>query len=210
MENVLNESYGYLFEAALLSEINAVGHFKSVKAGETLMTVGSNISHIPLILNGAIKVMREDNDGDEILLYFLERGDTCAMTLSCCIGNSKSKIKAVAEQDSDIVMIPVEKMSEWTQKYKSWMTFVFDSYHVRMSEMLESIDSLAFLDMHDRIYKYLVDKVKVMGTTIIENTHQEIAYDLHTSRVVVSRLLKRLENEKKIKLHRNRIEVIDF
>lgn len=209
-KNLLKESYGFLFEDALLDEIAEAGRFKSVKKGEVLIDVGEEIHYMPLLIEGAIKILREDSEGDEMLLYFLEHGDTCAMTMSCCLGATKSKIRAVAERNTQLLMIPVKKMAEWTQQYTSWMSFVFDSYQVRLNEMLESIDSLAFLNMHERLFKYLSDKVKVNQSTTLEITHQDIAYDLHTSRVVVSRLLKQMEREKKIALHRNRIEVLKY
>ncbi len=204
----LKDNYGHFFEEELLKEINQVGTFKEVTEGFHLIKPGSYIKSMPLIISGAIKILREDNDGDELLLYFLEKGDTCAMTLSCCLGHHKSEIKAIAETDAKLVMIPVEKMEEWTVKYKSWRNFVFDSYHKRLIEAIETIDSIAFLKMDDRLLKYLKDKTKVKSDSIINNTHQEIAYDLHTSRVVISRLLKKLENDGKVKLNRNNIEVI--
>ncbi|MBQ4820931.1 Crp/Fnr family transcriptional regulator [Aquimarina sp. MMG016] len=204
----LRDNYGKFFEEKLLEEINSVGTFKEVSAGIELIKPGSYIKSMPLIINGAIKILREDQDGDELLLYFLERGDTCAMTLSCCLGHQKSEIKAIAETDAKLVMIPIEKMEEWTAKYKSWRNFVFDSYHHRLIEAFETIDSIAFMNMDDRLLKYLKDKIKINKNNIINNTHQQIAYDLHTSRVVISRLLKKLENEGNVKLHRNSIEVI--
>ena len=163
---------------------------------------------MPLLISGAIKVLREDNDGDELLLYFLERGDTCAMTLSCCLGQTKSEIRAIAELDTKLVMIPIQKMEEWTGKYRTWRNFVFESYHNRLMEMLETIDNIAFMKMDERLLKYLNDKVVITKQHNLQITHQEIAYDLHTSRVVISRLLKSLEKLKKIKLHRNNIEVL--
>ncbi len=204
----LEKSYGHFFEKDLIEEINQVAIFKEVSEGEELIRPGSYIKSMPLILQGAIKILRQDDDGDELLLYFLERGDTCAMTLSCCLGHHKSEIKAIAETEAKLVMIPVEKMEEWTTKYKSWRNFVFDSYHKRLIEAIETIDSIAFLKMDDRLLKYLRDKHKVTSDHIIHNTHQQIAYDLHTSRVVISRLLKKLETEGKVKLNRNSIEVI--
>lgn len=155
-----------------------------------------------------VKVLREDENGEELLLYFLERGDTCAMTLSCCLGNSISEIKAVAETDAKLIMLPIQKMTEWMQKYRSWQEFILQSYQSRMKEMLEAIDTIAFLKMDERLLKYLQDKAMVNQEEYITTTHQEIAYELHTSRVVISRLLKKLEKEEKIQLHRNRIKVI--
>ncbi len=203
----LKNSYGHLFENELLEEINQVGTFKEIPQDFTLIEIGAYIKSMPLLISGAIKVLREDNDGDELLLYFLERGDTCAMTLSCCLGQTKSEIRAIAELDTKLVMIPIQKMEEWTGKYRTWRNFVFESYHNRLMEMLETIDNIAFMKMDERLLKYLNDKVVITKQHNLQITHQEIAYDLHTSRVVISRLLKSLEKLKKIKLHRNNIEV---
>lgn len=210
MKDILKESYGYIFEEALLEEIEKVASFREFKADDYLIEIGDYIKTMPLLLNGAIKILREDENGDELLLYFLERGDTCAMTLTCCMGQSKSRIRAIAETDGALLMIPVEKMEDWLTKYKTWRNFVFDSYNVRLMEMLEAIDTLAFMNLDERLYKYLTDKAKVLGNTEINTTHQEIAYEMHTSRVVISRLLKALELKGTIKLHRNKIEILQF
>ena len=210
MKALLIESYGYIFEEALIDEIVKVATFKEFKADDYLIEIGDYIKSMPLLLHGAIKILREDENGDELLLYFLERGDTCAMTLTCCMGQAKSRIRAIAETDGSLIMIPIEKMEDWLTKYKTWRNFVFDSYNVRLMEMLEAIDTLAFMNLDERLYKYLTDKAKVIGNTEIQNTHQEIAYEMHTSRVVISRLLKALEIEGKIKLHRNKIEILQF
>jgi len=210
MKEILNQSYGYIFEEALIDEIIKVATYKEFKADDYLIEIGDYIKTMPLLLNGAIKILREDEKGDELLLYFLERGDTCAMTLTCCMGQSKSRIRAMAETNGSLLMIPVEKMEDWLTKYKTWRNFVFDSYNVRLMEMLEAIDTLAFMNLDERLYKYLTDKAKVIGTTEINNTHQEIAYEMHTSRVVISRLLKSLELSGKIKLNRNKIEILEF
>ncbi len=210
MKDILTQFYGYIFEEALIDEIVKVATFKEFKADDYLIEIGDYIKTMPLLVNGAIKILREDENGDELLLYFLERGDTCAMTLTCCMGQAKSRIRAIAETDGSLLMIPVEKMEDWLTKYKTWRNFVFDSYNVRLMEMLEAIDTLAFMNLDERLYKYLTDKAKVIGNTEIQNTHQEIAYEMHTSRVVISRLLKALEIEGKIKLHRNKIEILQF
>ena len=210
MRDILDQAYSYIFEEALLDEIAKVAIYKEFKADDYLIEIGDYIKTMPLLLTGAIKILREDENGDELLLYFLERGDTCAMTLTCCMGQSKSRIRAIAETDGAMLMIPVEKMEEWLTKYKTWRNFVFDSYNVRLNEMLEAIDTLAFMNLDERLYKYLTDKAKVIGDTEIKNTHQESAYEMHASRVVISRLLKALELKGKIKLHRNKIEILQF
>ena len=206
----LKNKYGHLFEDALLDEISQFGILKEISEGFKLIETGQYIKSMPLLISGAIKIMRDDNDGDELLLYFLESGDTCAMTLTCCLGNTKSEIRAVAELPTKLIMVPIEKMEEWTGKYKSWRNFVFESYHNRLMEMLETLDSIAFLKMDERLLKYLRDKSNITKDHIIYSTHQEIAYELHTSRVVISRLLKKLENQGKIELNRNIIRIISL
>ena len=201
----LTQNYSHLFEAELINEINQVGTFKEVSEGDKLIEIGQYVRSMPLLVSGAIKILREDNDGDELLLYFLEKGDTCAMTLTCCLGQTKSEIRAIAETEAKLIMIPIEKMEEWSAKYKSWRNFVFESYHNRLNELLETIDSIAFLKMDERLLKYLNEKARISNDNVIHNTHQEIAYELHTSRVVISRLLKKLENLEKLELHRNHI-----
>ena len=210
MTELLKESYGFVFEEKLIDEIANVSVFRQFKEGDVLIDFGNYIKTMPLLIKGVIKILREDFDEGELLLYFIEKGDTCAMTLTCCMGQSKSRIRAIAETNGAMLMIPVEKMEEWLTKYKTWRNFVFDSYNVRLNEMLEAIDTLAFMNLDERLYKYLTDKAKVIGDTEIKNTHQEIAYEMHTSRVVISRLLKALELKGKIKLYRNKIEILQF
>ena len=133
---MLTEGYGFMFEQELIDEIVSFGHYLEVQSGDILIDYGQNIKYMPLLLNGVIKILRQDNDGDELLLYYLEKGDTCTMTMNCCIGHSKSKVRAIVEKDSAIAMIPVSKMEEWMATYKSWMTFVLDSYSMRFNDCL--------------------------------------------------------------------------
>ncbi|WP_299106861.1 Crp/Fnr family transcriptional regulator [uncultured Tenacibaculum sp.] len=204
----LHKQYGYLFEEELLEEIAKIAIYKEFEANKTIIDIDNYIISIPLVLQGAIKILREDKEGDELVLYYIEKGDTCAMTLSCCMGQTKSKIKAIAETDVKLMMLPKEKMSEWLGKYSSWQEFILQSYHSRLNEFIEAVDSIAFLNMGERLFKYLKDKAMVTHTDIIHVTHQQIANDMHTSRVVVSRLLKSLEKEQQIELHRNSIKVL--
>lgn len=208
MIDILKENYGFIFEEKLLEEIAQASTLRTFEEGDILIDFGDYIKFMPLLISGAIKILREDFDEGELLLYFLEKGDTCAMTMACCLGETKSEIRAVAETKGEVVMIPVAKMEEWLGKYKSWRNYVFNSYNNRLKEMLMAIDNLAFMNMDERLYNYLLDKAQINKTDFIQNTHQEIAYDLHTSRVVVSRLLKALENEGRIKLHRASIELL--
>lgn len=206
----LKKHYGYIFEDELINEISNLAVYKEFEANTIIIDVDSYMVSIPLIISGAIKILREDKDGDELVLYYIEKGDTCAMTLSCCMGETKSKIKAVAETDIKLLMIPKNKMSEWLSKYKSWQEYILQSYHSRLNEFIEAVDSIAFLNMHDRLYKYLKDKAMVTNNDVIAATHQQIANDLHTSRVVISRLLKALEKQLKIELHRNQIKILEL
>ncbi|CAM1363792.1 Crp/Fnr family transcriptional regulator [Tenacibaculum xiamenense] len=206
----LKFNYGYLFEEDLLNEIHSIGVYKEFESSTTIIDTNSYIVSIPLLLEGAIKILREDENGDELVLYYLEKGDTCAVTLSCCVGQTKSKIRAVTETDVKLLMVPKEKMSDWLSKYKSWQEFILQSYHNRLQEFIEAVDTIAFLNMDQRLFKYLRDKALVNHNDSISVTHQEIANDLHTSRVVVSRLLKSLEKQGKIKLQRNLIQVLEI
>ena len=208
MKVVLQENYKFIFEEALIDEIVAVSLLRNFKEGDVLIDSGDYLKKMPLLINGAIKILRDDNDEGELLLYFIEKGDICAMSMACCMGDFKSEIRAVAESDGVVIMIPVMKMEEWLGNYKSWRNYVFNSYNNRLKEMLSAIDYLAFNNMDKRVLHYLQEKVKINHSKEIHNTHQEIAYDLHTSRVVISRLLKALENEGKINLHRAFIEYI--
>ncbi|WP_299885982.1 Crp/Fnr family transcriptional regulator [uncultured Lacinutrix sp.] len=210
MEKDLQEHYGYLFEKELLQEILNVGSYIEILEDVMLMDIGQQIKAMPLLLNGAIKVLREDKNGDELILYFIEQGDTCAMTITCCMGQKKSEVRAVAETDTKLIMVPVEKMGEWMGKYKSWQNYILQSYHDRMMEMLDAIDNIAFLRMDERLFKHLLDKAKVNHNDTLQTTHQEIANDMHTSRVVISRLLKALEKNNKIELYRNAIKILDL
>lgn len=204
----LQDSFGSRFEPQLLQEIAQVGTFKEVPQGFMLIDLGEYIRMMPLLVKGVIKILREDEEGDELLLYYLEQGDTCSMTMACCLHDSKSEIRAITETDAKLIMVPIQKMEEWTGKYRSWRNFVFDSYHNRLNELLLTIDSIAFKNMDDRLWDYLIKKAEFSGNNTIQNTHQEIAYDLHSSRVVISRLLKNLEKLGRVKLTRNQIELI--
>lgn len=210
MKDLIYENYGHLFEDELLKAIEKYGFIREVSEGEEIIKIGDSIKYMPLIIEGAIKISRQDDDGDELLLYYLEVGDVCAMTLNCCIGHKISDIQADAELNTKIILVPVEKMAEWSRDYESWRNFVFESYNSRLKEMLEAIDNLAFLNMHERVLKYLKEKAIVNKGTLISITHKTIAYELHTSRVVISRILKRFEKEGKLKLDRNKIELFAF
>lgn len=204
------EPFSYFFDEEILNNISQIASIKTFKKNDIIIDIGQELKYVPLLIRGNIKVLREDNEGSELLLYVLESGDTCAMSLTCCMAKSVSKIRAIADEDTTVIMIPIDAMRSWFDTNDSWRSFILQSYQIRFDEMLETIDTLAFMKMDERLFKYLTDKVKLSASTDLEITHQEIAEDLHTSRVVVSRLLKQLEKQKRITLGRNKIHVIDF
>ena len=210
MKEKLQDFFAHQFEEGLINEIIKVGDVKFYREGELLIKAGSDVDFFPLVLRGVFKVLSVDENDNEVIMYFLERGDTCACVFINSLTHEKSCIKAIAEMDSEVILINVKYFDPWMVKYKSFRDYVLESYNLRIKEMIETIDTMAFKKMDERLMKYLEDRMQVLRVTILKTTHQEIAYDLNTSRVVVSRLLKQLENEKKIKLMRNKIEILDF
>ena len=202
--------YSGIFEDELIEEIVKVSHYDKIKSGELLIDIGDNMTHLPLLVSGAVKIIRPDKDGEEIVLYYLEPGDTCAISFVNCINKKKSIFRGIVEKDLEAIFLPIDFIDEWLAKYKSWRHFIIDSYHFRLLEMVESIDSLAFLKMNGRLLKYLTDKVKINKSSDLHITHQEIANDLNTSRVVITRILKELHEEKKIYSTRNKIRVLEY
>ena len=206
----LDDYFSSIFEEKLIDEIVKVGHLDKIKSGDLMINIGEDMTHIPLILSGVVKIIRKEKDGDELVLYFLERGDTCAISFVNCINRKTSLFKGIVENDIEAIFLPVENIDDWLTKFKTWRYFIIDSYHYRLIEMVESIDSLAFMKMDQRLFKYLTDKVKITKDVNLEITHQEIANDLNTSRVVVTRLIKQLHEEGKIYSTRSKIRVLDF
>jgi len=159
------------------------------------------------MLKGAIKISREDLNGDELLLYYLEEGDSCTMTMAWEIGKQKSQIRAVTELPSKLIMVPLNAVEDWSSRFPTWRKFIFKSYHKRMEELLATVDSIAFDQLEKRLWEYLLEKKRITKANTLSITHQTIAQEMHSSRVVISRLLKRLELENKIRLSRNTIEL---
>lgn len=201
----IKESIGYLFEEELIDEIVKIARFKELATEETIIQIGDRIPFLPIILSGAIKVVRENEKGEDLLLYYIEAGDTCAMTIQCCVKSTLSEVKASTIEPSEILMIPLERMEQWMAKYASWRSYILQSYHYRIQELIETIDAIAFMRLDERLLKYLKDQAKLIGNLEIPVTHQQIADDINSSRVVISRLLKQLETKGDIKLTRNKI-----
>ena len=153
-------------------------------------------------------MLRTDDNGDELFLYHIKQGETCAIRLNCCMGHTRSEIHAATETTVKLIMIPVAKMEEWSSRFKSWRNFIFNSYHNKMKELLESIDKIAFHNLEERLEMYLIAKSNFAKDKHLTLTHKQIAADLNTSRVVISRLLKKMEREEILKLHRGSIELM--
>lgn len=197
------------FEKSLLDELLETGKLMEVKAGEIIIDNGQYIKFIPILISGNIKIIRQDDVEGEILLYYVGSNETCAMSLTCCMAHQKSRIRAVAEDDTKMITIPIAKTEEWMIKYPSWKNFVMQTYSARFDELLKTIDSIAFHKVDERLIKYLRDKALVNNSNILNVSHQQIAEELNSSREVISRLLKQLEHNGSISLGRNKIELIN-
>ena len=196
------------FEQKLVEEIEKDGTLKKLEPGEELVRPGIYVRYVPLVMQGSLKILRQDSDGKETFLYFLTKGDTCAMSLSCCTANRPSTVRAVAEEETELVLVPVDRLDTWLLLFPSWKTFIFQAYQRRFDDMLDAVDSLAFRRMDERIWRLLKKKAALQEKRYVYATHQELADELSTSREVVTRLLKKLEGMGKIKTHRNRIELL--
>ena len=197
-----------IFEPKLLEEIEAFGTWQSFKDGDVIIDYGKYIRMMPIVLKGTIKVYRLDEIGNEILLYYLSSSESCSMAYSCCVEAKKSEIKAIAEEDVELMAIPHEKLDEWLCAYPSWKNYIMRSFNERFIELLKSVESIAFHKLDERLIAYLKEKRRVTGSGVIKASHYLIADELSTSRVVISRLLKHLENDKKIILYRSEIKLL--
>lgn len=206
MDLLLN--FKNVFEPDLLAEIRMQGEMMDIPAGETILDIGETVRVMPLILSGTVKIVRQDEEGREILLYYVSPNESCAMTFTCCMQNFPSEIKAVAEDDVELIAIPIKCMDEWMHRFPTWKSFVMQTIHERFNELLKAIDQIAFQKLDDRLVHYLREKSKNTGSALINLSHEQIAAELATSRVVISRLLKKLENDKKVLLYRNQIKLL--
>jgi CRP/FNR family transcriptional regulator len=194
------------FEKGLIEEISKEGEWVSIETGDELMSEGKYIRSFPIVLDGLIRVCRRDEEGREVLLYYLNSGQVCAMALTCCMGRMQSNISAFADEEAEIIRIPVECLDRWMANYTTWKEFVMHAYRNRFDELLTTIDGIAFKKMDERLEKFFIDRFKATGETIFNGTHQEIASSLASSREVISRLLKQLEKSGKINIGRNKID----
>ena len=200
-----------LFEPELLQQLEAKSKPASIETGQKLLNMGDTVKHIPLVLSGRLRISRIEEDGRELLLYYVNPIESCAMTFTCCMQQYPSEIQAEAEEDTEVMAIPIGVMDEWLVKYPTWKAFVMKTIRGRFNELLGTIDQIAFHKLDERLVHFLKEKSKASGSSLINLSHEQIAANLATSREVVSRLLKKLENDKKLLLYRNQIKLLrDF
>jgi CRP/FNR family transcriptional regulator len=193
----------------LLTELKKFARTKHLKQDEVLIAPGDKIVFVPIVQRGVLRIVRQGEDGREVFLYHLYPGQTCAMAMNCCQSHKESMIKAIAEDDSDVLQIPVNMLEDWF-KYPEWKAFVNNTYGSRFAELMDVIDLIAFHNMDKQVLHYLQERAKATNSRIIQITHQQIADELHTHREAVSRLLRTMEQKKILRLGRNSIELLNF
>lgn len=196
------------FEPELQKKIQQVGHVRKFKEDEYLMYTGQPIHSAVLVIDGIIKVFREDDEGNEIFMYNLHPGEACAISMTCAARNLNSQIMAKALVDTTVISIPIELMDEWAGKYKSWYQFVLGTYRNRFEELLDMLDQIAFKNLDERLLWYLRQHQKSLKSNTIKISFTQMALELNSSREVVSRLMKKLADKGQIKLHKNQVEII--
>ncbi len=207
LRKALQENFPIISEPELIEEIMKVAYIHEMETDEILIDINENIKNLPLLVEGSVKILREDEEGNEVFLYYVDAGNTCAATLTCCMDSKISNIRAVVEEKAIFLAIPYEYMDIWMGKYKSWREFILTTYSLRFEELLKAVDQLAFKKMDQRILNFLKEKSKLIGSSTIKISHQQIAYDLNTSREVVSRILKQMEKEGVVKISRGQLEL---
>ncbi len=203
----MEEKIHFINEPELLEEIKKAGVQLTFEPGAVIVQPGKYIKVIPLLLKGTVKVLRTDGEGNELFLYYITSGQSCAVSLSTCLTDKLSNIKAVAEDEVELIAIPSQSAINWFTKYPGWRTFVLLTMNNRFDELIKAIDLIAFSKMDERLENLLLEKSKALHSKLIPVTHQEIADELSTSREVISRLLKQLEKKGKLTLYRNKIEL---
>ena len=196
------------FSKELIDAVETNATYQTIKSGEVIMRTGQYFKNTVLVLSGQIKIYREDDDGGEFLMYYLQPGQACALSMICATKNEKSQIMAKVIEDAELMLIPLPLMDKWMMQHRTWYEFVIETYRSRFEEVLEVIDNIAFRAMDERLELYLKRHQEACGCNEIKLSHQEIASELNTSREVISRLLKKMEQRGLLKLHRNQIEVL--
>ncbi|SRR5579871_4684119 len=194
--------------SAINKKLTNFGITKTFKEGDIILSEHSYIRSIPIVRKGSLRVMRTDDEGKEILLYYIKPGESCIMSFLGGLHDDTSKIKAVAEEESEVLLLPVDKVSLLIKEYPEWLDYIFKLYHKRFEELLEVVNAIAFKKMDERILQLLREKKKLTNSLEINITHQQLADELGTARVVVSRLLKQMETDGVVSLSRNKISLM--
>ncbi len=202
------ERFKNIFEPELIQAIESMAEISIVKEGDVILEAGQTVRIIPILLKGILKITRIDDSGKELLLYYVHTNESCAMTFTCCMQQYPSEIRAVAETDVEFLAIPIGVMDEWLSRFPTWKSFVMRTIRNRFDELLNAIDQLAFQKLDERLVNYLKEKARATGSPLINISHEEIATEMASSREVISRLLKKLENDKKLLLYRNQIRLL--
>jgi len=210
MDNLLLKEIFPSFEPALQDELLLHSTVQQFNAGEPLMRTGQYFRSTMLIVSGLVKVYREDDEGNEFFMYYLQPGQACALSMVCATKQQTSQVMGRAVKDTTVLAVPLSFMDAWMTTYKSWHQFVLETYCSRFEELLVTLDHVAFRAMDERLEFYLRQHEQTLQTATITINHQEIADELNSSREVISRLLKKMEQLGKIKLHRNAIEIIQL
>ena len=192
----------------LVQKLYEYGITKTYQEGDIILDENSSIRSIPIVMKGMMKVIRTEEDGREILLYYIKAGESCIMSFLGGMHNEKSIVKAEVEEDTEILFLPVDKVSLFIKEYPEWLDYIFRLYHKRFEELLDIINAIAFKKVDERLLNLLQKKSKLSNSSTIIITHEQLANELGTARVVVSRLLKQLEEEGKLKLGRNKIQLL--
>lgn len=196
------------FEEALIESIVKNGSLKKFQPGQIIMNYGEEMKYTMLITKGRVKIYTEGEEAEEFFMYHLEAGQACALSFICAARNKKSELEAIAAEETEAILIPLDAMDDFMTKYKSWYYFVVESYRKRYQELLDALRSVAFHSMDERLEYYLIRQKNSSNNPILNITHEQIARDLNSSRVVISRLLKQMEINGKVVLNRNSIELV--
>jgi len=207
MENI-TESLEFKSSPALREKLISYGTTKKFNAGDVILNENAYIRSIPIVLSGSIRVMRNDDEGKEILLYYIKSGESCIMSFLGGIHQDTSKVRAVAEDETEILFVPVDKVITLIREHDDWLDFIFRLYHKRFEELLEVVNAVAFKKIDERLILLLQKKVELSKSKTITVTHEQLANELGTARVVVSRLLKQLEVDGRVELGRNKITLL--
>ncbi len=205
MDSTLNEIQEFKRSPELLEKLMQLGTVKTFEAGSIVVNENAYIRSIPIVLSGTIKVVRTEEDGREILLYYLGSGESCVMSFLGGIHNESSKVRAEVEETADILALPIDKVPALIREYPQWLDYIFRLYHQRFEELLDIVNAIAFKKVDERLLDLLHKKSAITQSTVIFTTHEQLANELGTARVVVSRLLKKLEEDNVLQLGRNKI-----